>query len=52
MSEIVTKTELATLTDEELIALIEERSSLGHDAAREALAVIRGEVSDGDVADD
>jgi hypothetical protein len=44
MGEIVTKAELDTLTDVELVALIQERSSLERDAAREALAIIRNDL--------
>jgi hypothetical protein len=40
--EIVTEEELRTLSDEELVALIMERSSLDEARAREALSIIRG----------
>jgi hypothetical protein len=42
MSEIVTPEELRTLSDDELVALILQRSSLDQERAREALAIIRG----------
>jgi len=46
MSEIVTKAELHELTDDELVDVVVARSSLEPDAAREALAIIRGEIPD------
>lgn len=46
MAEIVTKTELDTLSDDALVDLIQARSSLERDAAREALAIIRRELPD------
>lgn len=46
MSEIVTQKELRELSDDELVRLIEERSNLRDDAAREALAIIRGDGGD------
>ncbi len=50
VAEIITKIELETLSDGELVRLIVERSSLDEDAAREALAIIRGESPDDVVA--
>jgi hypothetical protein len=45
---IVTPEELAELTDDELVELILERTTLGDPlSAREALAVIRGEIPEG-----
>jgi len=40
--EIVSEQELASLSDEELVRLIMERSSLDEERAREALAIVRG----------
>jgi len=40
--ELVTNDELRTLSDDELVALIVKRSNLDAEAAREALAIIRG----------
>jgi hypothetical protein len=42
VSEIVTPEELDSLSDRELVALITRRSNLDEEAAREALAIIRG----------
>lgn len=44
---IVSDAELETLSDEKLVALIEARSNLEGDAAREALAIIRGSGEEG-----
>ncbi len=41
---LLSTAELATLQDTELVALIEARSNLDGDAAREALAILRGEI--------
>lgn len=43
---IVTDEEIRTLSDAKLVALIEERSNLRGDAAREALTIIRDEIPD------
>lgn len=42
--DLLSDEELATLADERLIALIEQRSNLKGDAASEALTILRGEV--------
>jgi hypothetical protein len=47
MSEIVTDEELASLSDDELVALIVARSNLDRERAREALTIIRDEVPEG-----
>lgn len=49
MPEIVTQDELESLGDGELVELIMDRSNLDVDAAREALAIIRDDVPDGEI---
>lgn len=49
MAEIVTDKELATLSDDELVRLIMERTSLDEARAREALTIIRDKIPDGTV---
>ena len=49
MPGVLTDEELETLSDEELVALIEERSSFRGDAAWEALTIIREEIPENTV---
>jgi hypothetical protein len=49
VAEIVSHGEFRTLPDEKLVGLIVERSNLDRDAARDALALIRGELAPNEV---